>query len=47
MTAVTKGSSTGVSLIHVEWEAPVSPANGDSNIISYNLVWDNGTGVLD
>ena len=47
MSAVTKGSSTSISLMHVEWTALIAPANGNSNILSYNLVWDNNSGVVD
>ena len=47
MTQVVENSETRKNKLVVDWVGPVAPANGDSNILSYNLVWDAGLGVTD
>lgn len=42
-TLPRRGSDSSSSQIQVEWDALVSPNNGDSTILSYNLQWDAGT----
>lgn len=43
MTDPRAGSATSISQIQVEWDALISPDNGDSTILSYSLEWDEGT----
>ena len=39
-----RGSTTSPSQIEVDWSLLLPPTNGDSDILSYNLQWDAGTG---
>jgi hypothetical protein len=34
-------------MIIIDWDQPISPENGDSNILSYELVWDANTSIVD
>lgn len=34
-------------MLQVEWTAPTTEQSGNSNILSYKLVWDAGTDVVD
>ena len=45
-SAPTRNSATGESAIVIDWTALVSPENGGSAVISYNLQWDQGTGTF-
>lgn len=46
MQPVSRGSLTTESLIQVDWQAlSLSDDIGDSEIISYQLVWDSNTGT--
>jgi len=45
MTSLAKGASTNKVSIYVEWTALTAPDTGNSDIISYNLVWDAGSTV--
>ena len=47
MTNVLTHSDTRKDLLRVEWLAPTTEQSGDSNILSYKLVWDAGTGTVD
>ena len=43
MTTLAKGADTNKVSIYVEWTALSSPDTGNSDILSYNLVWDAGS----
>lgn len=43
MLTPTNGPLTGEYTIDVQWTALTSPANGDSDITSYELQYDNGS----
>lgn len=45
MATPYRGSYTSTSRIQVNWTALSAPDNGNSDILSYNLVWDAGTGT--
>ena len=40
-----RAAETSTGQIEVEWDLLSAPNNGDSEIISYHLVWDAGTGT--
>jgi hypothetical protein len=40
-----RGSSTITTSIQVSWTALTAPSNGNSDILSYQLVWDAGSGT--
>ncbi len=44
MNLPQRGASTSTNRIQVTWNALTAPANGNSAILSYQLVWDAGTG---
>jgi len=44
MIAPTEGSATMRSVVEVLWTQVVSPNDGGSEILSYNLYWDKGIG---
>jgi hypothetical protein len=46
MISPTQVYSTDLE-IKVQWSALVGSTTGDSEILSYNLYWDNGTGTTD
>lgn len=46
MAVPVKGASTDTE-ITVSWTALTAPATGNSDILSYNLFWDNGSGTVD
>lgn len=39
-----RGDKTSVNQLEVTWQALLSPNNGNSDVLSYNLQWDAGTG---
>jgi hypothetical protein len=39
--------STTDTTIQIKWTPLVDPATGNSAVLSYLLLWDNGTGVTD
>lgn len=43
MNTPVKGTSTDTE-ITVSWTALTAPATGNSDVLSYNLFWDNGSG---
>jgi predicted phage tail protein len=45
MSSLTRGALTSTSLIQVTWTLPTTPANGNSAILSYHLIWDEGLGT--
>lgn len=47
MQEPTRGSSTTIDQVEIDWLALEAPNNGDSTILSYNLIWDAGTGTVD
>ena len=47
MTQIRRHDDTRKDLLKVEWDAPSSLQSGDSNILSYKLIWDAGTGTAD
>jgi len=47
MLAPTRNSETSGDKIVVDWSVLVAPDNGDSSILSYNLVWDDNTATVD
>ena len=47
MNIVLSHSDTRKDLLRVEWIAPTSEESGDSNILSYKLVWNAGSGAVD
>lgn len=44
MVAPARGSATSTTQIEVDWSLLVDPSNGGSEVTSYQLVWDAGTG---
>lgn len=44
MAAPTRGSATSTTQIEVDWSLLTNPSNGGSEVTSYQLVWDAGTG---
>lgn len=38
--------SRTMATMTVSWNQLVSPDTGNSNILSYNLYWDNGLGTI-
>lgn len=47
MGIVQTDIETRKDFLKVNWESPTTLASGNSNILSYKLVWDAGTGVVD
>ena len=47
MADPTRGIATTTNRIQVNWIALTYPDNGNSDILSYNLVWDAGTGTVE
>ena len=47
MTQVERHEDTRRDIVKVKWDAPTTEKSGNSNILSYKLVWDAGTGVVD
>jgi len=47
MLQPTRDSSSDGQEIVVNWLSLSPPNDGDSAILSYNLVWDQGTGTAD
>jgi hypothetical protein len=45
MVAPTRGSATSTTQIEIDWSLLTDPDNGGSSVVSYNLVWDAGTGT--
>jgi hypothetical protein len=45
MNDPVRGSGTTTTKLVIQWTALVYPDNGNSDILSYNLVWDAGTGT--
>jgi hypothetical protein len=45
MAQAFRGNTTSISQIEVNWTQLLPPNNGNSPVLSYNLVWDAGTGV--
>ena len=45
MNPPSRGSLSTDNSIQVVWSDPGSPITGNSPILSYNLYWDNGTGI--
>mmetsp|Transcript_33982 Transcript_33982/g.25068 ORF Transcript_33982/g.25068 Transcript_33982/m.25068 type:complete len:512 (-) Transcript_33982:873-2408(-) len=45
MTSLARGADTSTDSLYVEWTALSAPQNGNSAILSYNLVWDAGSGT--
>ena len=43
----SKGSLTTDFRIQVTWSELVGTSTGNSNILGYNLYWDNGSGEID
>jgi hypothetical protein len=46
LTPTRDASSDGQEIV-VNWLTLTTPANGDSAILSYNLVWNAGSGITD
>lgn len=44
MDAPTRGSATSTSQIEVDWTVLTDPSDGGSQVTSYELVWDSGSG---
>lgn len=47
MNTPSRGSGTSTSQIEVAWPALVAPATGSSDITSYHLLWNAGSGTVD
>lgn len=47
MTAPFEGPATNENQIEVSWTALTGDDTGNSEILSYNLYWDHGTGTTD
>lgn len=47
MTQVKTHPDTRKDLLRVQWDAPSTWASGDSNILSYKLVWNAGVGAVE
>lgn len=44
MNTPTRDPQTTTQVIQIDWVAQVIPENGYSEVLSYNLQWDRGTG---
>ena len=47
MTQVKTHPDTRKDILRVQWDAPSTQASGDSNILSYKLVWNAGSGAVE
>lgn len=45
MSTPFRGTDTSTTKLVIQWTSASYPTNGNSDIISYNLVWDAGTGT--
>jgi hypothetical protein len=45
MNDPVKGELTTDLQIHVKWTGLTGTSSGNSDILSYNLYWDNGSGT--
>ena len=46
MASVERHVDTRKNSLKVQWEMPTTEQAGDSNILSYKLIWDAGTGTV-
>jgi hypothetical protein len=46
METPTRGYSTSISSLYIDWIALTGDDTGSAEIDSYNLQWDNGTGGI-
>jgi len=44
MNAPTQGVDTDYQRVHLDWDTVIAPENGDSDVVSYIIYWDQGTG---
>lgn len=45
MSAPSRGTATSTSQVEIDWTLLTDPSNGGSEVTSYHLVWDAGTGT--
>jgi hypothetical protein len=45
MSAPIEGKATNRRTIEILWSPIVSPYDGGSSVLSYNLYWDRGVGT--